>query len=89
MGLTSAAAGEGSCGEGDCARGREASATGAGTSPGAARRRAGGCRGDGDEREANAGSAARGRKGETAKERLRRQTELNYLWGTGESLKIN
>lgn len=33
------------------------------------------CRGDCDEREANAGSAARGQKGETAKERLRRQTE--------------
>lgn len=33
------------------------------------------CRGDCDECEGNAGSAARGQKGETAKERLRRQTE--------------
>lgn len=41
-GLTSAGATKGSCGEGDCACGQEARATGVGTSPGAARRRAGG-----------------------------------------------
>lgn len=75
-----AGAGKGSCGEGDGTRGQEASVTGVGTSPAAWRRRAGGpgrCRGDCDECEANAGSAARGQKGETAKERLRRQTEPN------------
>lgn len=55
----------GSCGEGT-ARGQEASAAGA---------RRGRHGGDGDERGAAAGSAARGRKGEMAKERLRRHMQ--------------